>query len=70
MHPIWGLLLVCRITVLIVAMQENSPSTVGGVIRRYTIKTYEVLRSIPGLTVTYSVWATRSVSHPSWTYFV
>lgn len=35
----------------------------GGVIRRYTIKTFEVLRSIPGLTVTYSLWATRSDLH-------
>lgn len=46
-----------------ICLQENSPSTVGGVIRRYTIKTFEVLRSIPGLTVTYSLWATRSVHH-------
>lgn len=43
--------------------QENSPSTVGGVIRRYTIKTYEVMRMIPGATVSFAVWATKCVIH-------
>ena len=37
--------------------EENSPSTVGGVVRRYTNKGFEILRALPGAVVSFTVMA-------------
>jgi len=37
--------------------EENSPSTVGGVVRRYTLKGFEILQALPGAVVSFTVMA-------------
>ena len=41
--------------------EENSPSTVGGVVRRYTIKGAESLRALPGAVFSFTVMAGKYV---------
>lgn len=42
--------------------EENSPSTVGGVLKRYTIKAFEALRAMPGAVYSVTVWAGKVVA--------
>jgi len=39
--------------------EENSPSTVGGIVKRYSNKTVEAISKVPGATVSFMAAATR-----------
>lgn len=41
--------------------EENSPSTVGGVVKRYGIKALEALRALPGAVYALTLWAGKLV---------
>ena len=41
--------------------EENSPSTVGGVVRRYSMKGFSALRTLPGMVLSFTVMAGRWV---------